>query len=72
MGPGFVSILIAIALTVVLSAVLGVQMERWNRGSVQSLPRVIMYVLNILFTACFVGYGEFLLVYDFIRKFSPP
>src|SRR6185436_11379175 len=56
-GPMLVASLIAFATTVVLSIFLGVRLEIWNRGAVQSLPRVIVYVLNILFTACFVALG---------------
>ncbi len=55
LGPALGTLLITFAISAVLSIVFGVQMEKWNRGSVQSLPRVIVYVLNILFTACFIA-----------------
>ena len=54
--------LISFAIAAVLSAILGAQMEKWKRGAVESIPRVIVYALNILFTACFVGWGGWALV----------
>ena len=68
LGPELGALLITFAISAVLSVVLGVQMERWNRGTVQSLPRVIVYVLNILFTSCFVAYAGWVVM----RKFSAP
>ena len=71
-GPILGSLLITFGIAVVPSAVLGAQMEKWKRGAVESIPRIIVYTLNILFTACFVGWGGFALVYAFVRKFSAP
>jgi len=54
-GPMLGTLLLTFAITAVLSIVLGVQMEKWKRGSVERLPRVVVYSLNILFTACFIA-----------------
>ena len=66
MGPALGALLITFAISAVFSIILGVQMEKWKRGSVRSLPRVIVYALNILFTACFVAWAGCALV----RKLS--
>ncbi len=57
LGPILGALLITFAFSAVLSVVFGVQMERWNRGTVQSIPRVIVYVLNILFSSCFIAFA---------------
>ena len=67
MGPALGALLITFAISAVFSIILGVQMEKWKRGSVRSLPRVIVYALNILFTACFVAWAGCTVVW----KFSP-
>ncbi len=68
LGPALGTLLITFAISAVLSVVLGVQMEKWNRGPIQSFPRVVMYALNILFTACFVAGAECAVVSKFSDK----
>ena len=65
MGPEIVALLTAFVITVVLSIVLGFQTEKWIHGSVQSLPRVLVNTLNILFTAGFVTWGVWALLAKF-------
>ncbi len=56
-GPLLGSWLISFTIAVMFSAVLGAQMEKWKRGAIESVARVSIYALNILFTACIVGWG---------------
>ena len=67
-GPALGALFITFAVSAVLSIALGVRLEKWNRGSIQSLPRVTMYALNILFTASFVAWAGCAVVSKFSTK----